>query len=242
MEQLLKQPALSYRDLALALEQSGGGGFSQLKALFQQQLGSQGSPPENAELTRLWLATDQFDAGISAKGLQSELQDLLHSRWGLGFSVETTLADWRQRAQRALLLHEFLHDWQGDELTAFVRQSLPVGKAAAENALTDVQGLRRSHALAYIAIATRIEAELELRSLISGERPGVLGSIDTFLAKNSSCCAALMSSSPMARTPRRRNLWPPGITASGWWGSPPIPSRPGAACSGSWPAPPLPSG
>ena len=180
VEQLLKQPALSYRDLALALEQSGGGGFSQLKALFQQQLGSQGSPPENAELTRLWLATDQFDAGISAKGLQSELQDLLHSRWGLGFSVETTLADWRQRAQRALLLHEFLHDWQGDELTAFVRQSLPVGKAAAENALTDVQGLRRSHALAYIAIATRIEAELELRSLISGERPGVLGSIDTF--------------------------------------------------------------
>ena len=121
-----------------------------------------------------------LDDAISAKGLENELQELLHSRWGLGFPVETTLADWRQRAQRALLLHEFLHDWHGDELSAFSKMALPVGKAAEENALSDVQGLRRSHAPAYIAIANRIEAELELRSLISGERPGVLGSIDTF--------------------------------------------------------------
>lgn len=179
VEQLLKRPDLTYRDIALALEQAGSGGFSQLKALFQQQLG-RNSSPENAELARLWLASDVLDDAISAKGLDNELQELLHSRWGLGFPVETTLADWRQRAQRALLLHEFLHDWHGDELSAFARQSLPVGKAAEENALADVQGLRRSHAPAYIAIANRIEAELELRSLISGERPGVLGSIDTF--------------------------------------------------------------
>ncbi|MCP9778361.1 PglZ domain-containing protein [Cyanobium sp. Tous-M-B4] len=179
VEQLLKRPDLTYRDIALALEQAGSGGFSQLKALFQQQLG-RNSSPENAELARLWLAADGLDDAISAKGLENELQELLHSRWGLGFPVETTLADWRQRAQRALLLHEFLHDWHGDELSAFARQSLPVGKAAEENALADVQGLRRSHAPAYIVIANRIEAELELRSLISGERPGVLGSIDTF--------------------------------------------------------------
>jgi hypothetical protein len=180
VEQLLKRPDLTYRDIAIALEQSGEGGFSQLKALFRQQLGSMGSPPENAELARLWLASDQFDAGISAKGLQSELQDLLHSRWGLGFPAEATLAEWRQRAQRALLLHEFLHDWHGDELTAFAKQSLPVGKAAEENALTDMKALRRNHATAYIAIAARVEEELGLRELISHERPGVLGAIDTF--------------------------------------------------------------
>jgi hypothetical protein len=180
VEQLLKRPDLTYRDIAIALEQSGDGGFSQLKALFRQQLGGMGSPPENAELARLWLASDQFDAGISTKGLQSELQDLLHSRWGLGFPADATLADWRQRAQRALLLHEFLHDWHGDELTAFAKQSLPVGKAAEENALTDVKALRRNHAGAYIAIAARVEAELGLRELISSERPGVLGAIDTF--------------------------------------------------------------
>ena len=172
VEQLLKRPDLTYRDIAIALEQSGEGGFSQLKALFRQQLGGMGSPPENAELARLWLASDQFDAGISAKGLQSELQDLLHSRWGLGFPADATLADWRQRAQRALLLHEFLHDWHGDELTAFAKQSLPVGKAAEENALTDVKALRRNHASAYIAIAARVEEELGLRELISSERPG----------------------------------------------------------------------
>jgi hypothetical protein len=91
-------------------------------ALFRQQLGGMGSPPENAELARLWLASDQFDAGTSTKGLESELQDLLHSRWGLGFPADATLADWRKRAQRALLLHEFLHDWHGDELTAFAKQ------------------------------------------------------------------------------------------------------------------------
>ena len=176
---LLQRPDLTYRDIALALEQSGDGGFSQLKALFQQQLG-RNSSPENAELARFWLASDALDAAITTKGLQNELQDLLHSRWGLGFPEDTTLAVWRQRAQRALLLHEFLHDWRGDELTSFARQSLPVGKAAEENALADVQGLRRSHAEAYIAIASRIEAELELPELISGERPGVLGSIDTF--------------------------------------------------------------
>ena len=171
VEQLLKRPDLTYRDIAIALEQSGEGGFSQLKALFRQQLGGMG---------RLWLASGQFDAGINAMGLHSELQDLLHSRWGLGFPADATLADWRQRAQRALLLHEFLHDWHGDELTAFAKQSLPVGKAAEENALTDVKALRRNHASAYIAIAARVEEELGLRELISHERPGVLGAIDTF--------------------------------------------------------------
>ncbi|MCP9832143.1 PglZ domain-containing protein [Synechococcus sp. HJ21-Hayes] len=180
VEQLLKRPDLTYRDIAIALEQSGDGGFSQLKALFRQHLGGMSSPPENAELARLWLASDQCDAGITAKGLESELQDLLHSRWGLGLPADATLADWRQRAQRALLLHEFLHDWHGDELTAFAKQSLPVGKAAEENALTDVKALRRNHAGAYIAIAARVEAELGLRELISSERPGVLGAIDTF--------------------------------------------------------------
>jgi hypothetical protein len=35
VEQLLKQPDLTYRDIATALEQSGEGGFSQLKALFR---------------------------------------------------------------------------------------------------------------------------------------------------------------------------------------------------------------
>ena len=180
VEQLLKRPDLTYRDIAIALEQSGEGGFSQLKDLFRQQLGGMGSPPENGELARLWLASDQFDAGISAKGLHSELQDLLHSRWGLGFPADATLADWRQRAQRALLLHEFLHDWHGDELSAFAKQSLPVGKAAEENALTDAKALRRNHASAYIAIAARVEEELGLRELIRNERPGVLGAIDTF--------------------------------------------------------------
>jgi hypothetical protein len=180
VEQLLKRPDLTYRDIAIALEQSGEGGFSQLKALFRQQLGGMGSPPENAELARLWLASDQFDADISGRGLQSDLQDLLHSRWGLGFPADGTLAEWRQRAQRALLLREFLHDWHGDELTAFAKQSQPVGKAAEENALTDVKALRRNHPSAYIAIAARVEEELDLRELISHERPGVLGAIDTF--------------------------------------------------------------
>jgi hypothetical protein len=179
VQQLLQRPDLTYRDIALALEQSGDGGFSQLKALFQQQL-QRNSSPENAELARFWLASEALDAAITAKGLQTELQDLLHSRWGLGFPGDTSLADWRQRAQRALLLHEFLHDWHGDELTSFARQTLPVGKAAEENALADVQGLRRNYAEAYISLASRIEAELELPELISGERPGVLGSIDTF--------------------------------------------------------------
>ncbi|WP_216905722.1 PglZ domain-containing protein [Synechococcus sp. CCY 0621] len=179
VQQLLQRPDLTYRDVALALEQSGDGGFSQLKALFQKEL-QRNTSPENAELARFWLASDALDAAITTKGLQNELQDLLHSRWGLGFPEDTSLADWRQRAQRALLLHEFLHDWHGDELTSFARQSLPVGKAAEENGLADVQGLRRSHADVYIAIASRIEAELELPELISGERPGVLGSIDTF--------------------------------------------------------------
>ena len=179
LQQLLKQPNLTYRDIALALEQSGEGGFSQLKALFQQQLG-RNSSPENAELARFWLASEALDAAITTKSLQNELQDLLHSRWGLSFPADTSLAEWRQRAQRALLLHEFLRDWHGDELTSFARQSLPVGKAAEENALADVKGLRRSYADVYVAVASRIEAELDLRTLISGERPGVLGSIDTF--------------------------------------------------------------
>ena len=134
VDKLLKRPDLTYRDIALALEQSGAGGFSQLKALLQQQLG-RNSSPENAELARLWLAADALDDAFRAKGLENELQELLHSRWGLGFPVETTLADWRQRAQRALLLHKFLHDWHGENLTSFARQSLPVGKAAEENAL-----------------------------------------------------------------------------------------------------------
>jgi hypothetical protein len=179
VEQLLKRPDLTYRDIAIALERSGDGGFRQLKGLFQHELG-RGSAPENAELARTWLASDALDGAITAKALLPELQDLLHSRWGLGFPDDAPLSEWRQRAQRALLLHEFLRDWRGDELTAFARQALPVGKAAEENALADVQGLRRNHAEPYITIASRIEAELALPELISGERPGVLGSIDTF--------------------------------------------------------------
>ena len=179
VQQLLQRPDFTYRDVARALEQSGDGGFSQLKGLFQQEL-ARNSPPENAELARTWLVSDALDGAITAKGLLPELQDLLHSRWGLGFPEAAALSEWRQRAQRALLLHEFLRDWRGDELTAFAKQSLPVGKAAEENALADVQGLRRNHAEAYIAIASRIEAEFALPELIRGERPGVLGSIDTF--------------------------------------------------------------
>jgi hypothetical protein len=118
VDKLLKQTNLTYRDIALALEQSGDGGFSQLKALFQQQL-QRNSSPENAELARFWLASEALDAAITAKDLQAELKDLLHSRWGLSFPADSSLAEWRQRAQRALLLHEFLHDWHGDERTSF---------------------------------------------------------------------------------------------------------------------------
>ena len=45
-----------------------------------------------------------LDGAITAKGLLPELQDLLHSRWGLGFPEDAVLSEWRQRAQRALLL------------------------------------------------------------------------------------------------------------------------------------------
>ena len=178
--QLLQRPGLTYRDIAIALEQSGNGAFSQLKGLFQTTLSATGSPPEVAEMARLWLASDQFDAAIGAKNLDGELQELLHSRWGLGLPTEASLDEWRQRAQRALLLHEFLGDWHGDELTAFAKQQLPVGKTESANALADVRALRQNAANAYIEIANQVQTDLNLHELIASERPGVLGAIDTF--------------------------------------------------------------
>lgn len=82
---------------------------------------------------------------------------------------------------------------------------MPVGKAALENALTDVQCLRRNHADTYINIATRIEAELNLRTLISGERPGMLGSIDTFPCEEQFLLRSVDASLPRATTPRPRS-------------------------------------
>ena len=74
VEKLLQRPGVTYRDIAIALEQSGSGGFSQLKGIFQTTLNGNGSPPETAELARLWLASDQFDIPINAKNLKIELQ------------------------------------------------------------------------------------------------------------------------------------------------------------------------
>jgi hypothetical protein len=179
VEQLLQRPDLTYREVAHALEQSGSEGFSLLKALFQQEL-KRSSPPENGELARAWLVNDQLDNAITTKNLCNELADLLKSRWNLGFPADEPVPQWRLRAQRALLLHEFLRDWQGDELTAFRKQALPSGKVAVETALQDIMRLRSEYSVAYAAIARAIEAELGLQELIAAERPGVLGSIDTF--------------------------------------------------------------
>jgi hypothetical protein len=144
VEQLLQRPDLTYREVAHALEQSGGEGFSLLKALFQQEL-KRSSPPENGELARAWLVNDQLDEAIITKNLCNELADLLRSRWNLGFPADEPLPQWRLRAQRALLLHEFLRDWQGDELTAFRKQALPTGKVAAEGRVPG--GLRRHRSI-----------------------------------------------------------------------------------------------
>ena len=177
VREFLARPGLTYREIAQALEQSAGGGFSQLKGLFQQP---RGALPENSDVVRLWLVSDQCDAAIATKGLEAELAELLKSRWGLALPPAESLAQWRHRCQRSLLLHEFLTDWRGDELSAFKAQPLPLGKEPIAQSLEDVRGLRRDHPGPYAAIAAAIEAELQVQERIAKERPGVLGAIDTF--------------------------------------------------------------
>ena len=175
----LKRTNLSYSEIAFALDESSKSGFSQLKALFQKQQKRE-SAPENSDLILFWLVHDELDDEIFHKQLINELQDLLKSRWSMCFPEKSSLTDLRLEAQRTLLINEFLHDWNGEELKAFSRQSLPLDKSSKENALFDVKTLRRNYPEEYIFISNRIETELNLRNIISGAKPGVLGSIDTF--------------------------------------------------------------
>jgi hypothetical protein len=91
-----------------------------------------------------------LNAAITTMGCRTSCRTCSTAAGVCGLPADASLAEWRQRAQRALLLHVFLHDWHDDELTAFAWQSLPVSKAAKGNALADVQSLRRNEPAAYI--------------------------------------------------------------------------------------------
>ena len=181
------------------------------------------------------MASDQFDIPINAKNLKIELQELLHTRWGLSFPLEASLPEWRQRAQRALLLHEFLGDWHGDELTAFAKQQLPVGKTESANAQADVKAVRRHDPAAYMLIANQVQTDLNLQELIANERPGVLGAIDTFPCEEQFLLRSVDKFLGEGQWQQAQELV--DARQDSFWlvGQPTDPSNQNAGCSGIWP-------
>jgi hypothetical protein len=169
IDDLLEREGVTYEDLARAAEP--GGEPSILKGIYHDV-------PGRDEMLAAWMASDDRDETIAAKGAVGELVKLVGSRTGLELDAADSLSKLRAIAARYVLVGEFRGDLTGPAPASMEAIPAPRTKPEIEavNALAD--RLRRSHPGAYVSIADRFEAEFGLAT--AGVAAEGLGATDTF--------------------------------------------------------------
>ena len=171
IDDLLERDGVTYEDLARAAEPGGDEEPSILKGIYHDV-------PARDEMLAAWMASDDRDETIAAKGAVAELVKLVGSRTGLELDQADSLAKLRTIVARYVLVGEFRGDLTGSAPARI--EAIPAPRTRPEieavNALAD--RLRRSHAEAYVSMANKLEAELGLATAgIAADR---LGATDTF--------------------------------------------------------------
>ena len=171
IDDLLERDGVTYEDLARAAEPGGEQEPSILKGIYHDV-------PGRDEMLAVWMASDDRDETIAAKGAVGELVKLVSSRTGLALDEADNLAKLRTVLARYVLVGEFRGDLMGAAPASIEAIPAPRTKPEGEavNALAD--RLRRSYPAAYASMADRLEVELGLAT--AGIAPDGLGATDTF--------------------------------------------------------------
>jgi hypothetical protein len=171
IDDLLERDGVTYEDLARAAEPGGEQEPSILKGIYYDV-------PGRDEMLAAWIASDDRDETIAAKGAVAELVKLVGSRTGLALDGSDSLSKLRTIVARYVLVGEFRNDLTVPAPASTEAIPAPRTKPEIEavNALAD--RLRRLHPKAYVSMANKLEAELLLAN--AGIAPGGLGATDTF--------------------------------------------------------------
>lgn len=106
IDDLLERDGIAYDDLARAAMPGGDKEPSILKGIYHDI-------PGRDEMLAAWMAGDDRDEDIAAKGAVDELVRLVASRTGLALNATDSLAKLRTVACRYVLVGEFLDDLKG---------------------------------------------------------------------------------------------------------------------------------
>lgn len=171
IDELLAHEAVTYADLARAVEPGGDGEPSILKGIYHELSGRD-------EILAAWLASDERDEAIVVKGGTGELTKLVKSRLGLALDPTDPLAKLRAVTARYVLVGEFRDDLKAEPPAAISGVPAPRTKPETEAVRALAQRLRLSYAAAYMALADGLEQELGLGA---AHIPATaLGATDTF--------------------------------------------------------------
>lgn len=163
---------VSYEDLARAAAGNAGAEPpSILRSIFHDASGNDG-------VLTAWLVSDASDAEIVSKEATRELTKLVKARIGLDLVADSPLAKLRAIALRYVLAGEFRLDLSCDAPASLDSVEKPPTNDEEAAVREIARRLRTGHAVAYAALADRVEHELGLKN--AKIPPGALGSIDTF--------------------------------------------------------------
>ncbi len=172
IDEILARPGVTYDDLARASSDKGSGEPpSVLLPIFRDVAMADG-------LLAAWLASEQHDAAIQAKGGVAELGQLIRSRLGLELDSAASLGKQRALTLRYVLGGEFRSDLRCAPPSSLDSVPLPPG----EDHLTAIRELARrlrdKHSDVYADLAEQVEVAL---GLTTAKLPAAdLGAIDTF--------------------------------------------------------------
>lgn len=206
IDEMLRPASVTYDDIVSFLHQGDAGQpASVLRTLFD------GAHSETL-LTR-WLADTQKDQAIVDKDATAELCKLIESRLGLTVPEGTTVTDARDRTLRYVLVSEFRADLQSAPPSSVGLVPTPSTREHLERIREVADGLRRSFAEHYVALADRVAQDLGLQD--AQIEAAHLGAIDTFrfeerrlLRYTGECLAAKQYEVALALVAeRRRSFW-----------------------------------
>jgi hypothetical protein len=171
IDEMLRPASVGYDDIVSFLHQGEEGtSASVLRTIFD---GAQ----SEALITR-WLADEDKDETIVEKDAAVELFKLIESRLGLPVPDNTSVTGTREKVLRYVLVGEFRSDLECDPPQSVAMVPEPPSKEHVERLRDVAESLRRGHADRYVALASKVEADLGLgKAKIDA---GHLGNIDTF--------------------------------------------------------------
>ena len=171
IDEILAPASVGYDDIVSFLHQGKESkSASVLRTIF-------GGAQSEALITR-WLADEDKDATIAEKGAAVELLKLVETRLGLPVRENTTVTETRDKLLRYVLVNEFRSDLECEPPQSVAMVSDPPSKEHAERICDVAEGLRRGHADSYVALSSKVEAELGLA--VAKIEASHLGNIDTF--------------------------------------------------------------